>query len=119
MFRDKSEELERLQAELLAEEESEQEAPEQPQEEELFEDYEDTRPAQEPVGYQNYSNGYRAYNTDDSDEDLDSYSEEVRAGGKKRGGGCLVAIALFLAIILVALVAFWFGVDRGYIKWPL
>ena len=125
MFRDTSEELERLHAELLAEDEPQMPDP-QPEEEELMEQYEDTRPAQGPAVYQNYSNdygknlrnyasGYRAYNTDTTDEDLDQYSEDVRNGGKKKGGCCLVFIALFLGLILVALVAFWFAYARGYI----
>lgn len=131
MFRDQSEELERLQAELLAEEEPEEVIPPQPEEEEEnFAEYEDTRPAQGAGVYQNYSNdygknlrnyasGYRAYNTDETDEDLDEYSEEVRAGEKKRGGGCLVAIALILALILGAVAALLFAISRGYLQWPL
>lgn len=125
MFRDASEELERLQAELLAEEEPEEALPEQPPEEEyLCDEYEDTRPAQGPAVYQNYSNdygknlrnyasGYRAYNSDTSDEDLEEYSEEVRSGGKRRGGCCLAVIALFLAVVIAAVVVLWFAYTRG------
>ena len=129
MFRDASEELERLQAELLAEEEPAEELPKEPPEEEIYEEYEeyeDTRAAQGPAVYQNYSNdygknlrnyasGYRAYNSDTSDEDLDAYSEDVRSGGKTRGGCCLAVIAVLLALILAALVLLGLAYARGFI----
>lgn len=127
MFRDASEELERLQAELLAEEEPEEEIPDQPPEEDyLYDEYEDTRPAQGPAVYQNYSNdygknlrnyasGYRAYNTDTTDEDLDEYSEEVRQGKTSRGGCCLAVVAIFLALLIAGAVVLWFAYTRGYI----
>lgn len=121
MFRDTSEELARLEAELLAEEEPEEEEELQEEEEDPWL-YEDTRPAQGQVVYQNYSNeygknlrnyasGYRAYNTDTTDEDLDSYSEEVRRG--KRSGGCLVALVCLLTLALAAVVILWFAHQRG------
>lgn len=115
MFRDASEELERLQAELLAEEEPEI-SPEPPEEEydeyeEEFDEYEEEfdefeeefdeyEEDEEPEVYRNYASGYRAYNTDSSDEDLEEYSEEVRSGGKGRGGCCLAVIACVLSLIL-------------------
>ena len=71
MFRDTSEELARLEAELLAEEEPEEEL--LPEEEDSWE-YEEE--------YPNYANGYQVYNTDQTDEDLEYYSEEVRAAYK-------------------------------------
>lgn len=109
MFRDASEELERLQAELLAEEESEnsQEPPEDQEEYEEFEDYD------EPESYQNYANGYNAYNTDISDEDLEEYSEEVR-NGKSRGGCCLAVIACLLCLMLAGVVLF-IAYVKGYL----
>ena len=128
MFRDASEELERLQAELLAEEEPAEEISPEPPEEEYdpYDEYEDTRPAEGPAVYQNYSNdygknlrnyasGYRAYNTDTCDDDLDEYSEDVRSGGKKRGCGCLTAMVLFLLLVLVALIAVGLAFYLGYI----
>ena len=88
MKRDREEELERLQQELLAEEEESA-----PQEEGfLDEETLDTLLADEKASaagvYQNYSNkygkdlrnfasGYQAYNTDDVDVDMDEFSEEV------------------------------------------
>lgn len=91
MFRDTQEELERLQAQLLAET---QEQTAQTQEEDLLEEEDfdallsDADQGEAPRVYQNYSNGYgrelrnfatgyRAYNTDKADVDLEEYSQEV------------------------------------------
>jgi len=127
MFRDASEELQRLQAELLAEEEPAEQPPEEPPEEdEFFEEYEDTRPAGDPAVYQNYSNdygknlrnyasGYRAYNSDTTDEDLDEYSETVREGNTSRGGCLLALIAIILALAIIGVVAYGFLYTRGHI----
>jgi len=130
MFRDASEELARLEAELLAEE-----MPEEPAEEELLPEeeeedilplYEDTRPAQGRVVYQNYSNhygadlrnyasGYRAYNSDISDEDLDSYAEEVRQGRKSGSNtGLLIATSL-LTLGIVGVLLYWLLVLKNYL----
>lgn len=126
MFRDTSEELARLEAELLAEEAPEVE--EEPLEEEVEEDlpwkFEDTRPAEGRVIYQNYSNdygkglrnyasGYRAYNTDESDEDLDTYAEDVCRGKKEKGIAGLVVAACLLALAIAAVVILWFAKARG------
>lgn len=122
MFRDTSEELARLEAELLAEEEPEEELPEEETEEDPWL-YEDTRPAAEPEVFQNYSNdygrnlrnyasGYRAYNSDHTDEDLDDYSEAVRRG-KRSKNGCLTAIVCFLAVALGAAIILWLAYERG------
>lgn len=127
MFRDASEELQRLQAELLAEEEPAELPPEEPEEEEeFFDEYEDTRPAGDPEVFQNYSNdygknlrnyasGYRAYNSDTTDEDLEEYSESVREGKTSRGGCLLALIAIVLALAIVGMVAYAFAYIRGYI----
>ncbi len=115
MFRDASEELERLQAELLSEDEPEM--PEPPPEEDVLYEEDPLDPffqEEEPV-YQNYANGYRAYNSDTSDQDLEDYSEQVRQGRSSRGGCCLAVIAVFLALILAVLVIAWFAYQRGYL----
>lgn len=52
---------------------------------------------------------HSVYNTDDTDVDLDEFSEEVHAGG--RSGGCLVPIMLLLTLVLCALV--------GFVLWKL
>lgn len=123
MFRDTSEELARLEAELLKEEEPEAEALLEEEEEDPWL-YEDTMPEEEDVVFQNYSNdygknlrnyasGYRAYNTDETDEDLDYYSEEVHRG--KRSGGCLAVVLGLLALILAAGAIVWIAYQRGYL----
>ena len=125
MFRDTSEELARLEAELLAEEVPEQEQPlEEEEEEDIPWKFEDTRPADGRVIYQNYSNdygkglrnyasGYRAYNTDDSDEDLEDYAEDVRQGKKEKGILGLAVTACLLALAIAAVVILWFAKARG------
>ncbi len=127
MFRDASEELKRLQAELLAEEEPEEMPDEEPVEEDpLYDEYDDTRPADGPVIYQNFSNnygknlrnyasGYRAYNTDHSDEDLDEYSEEILQPNTSRGGCLLALIAIVLALAIIGVLVYGFLFTRGYI----
>ena len=111
MFRDASEELERLQAELLAEEEPEAPVEEEIEDEEVYEEYEEDT---EPEEYENYATGYRAYNTDNSDEDLQAYSEDMRSGGKGRGGCCLTVIACVLMLILAGLLL-WIAQAKGYL----
>lgn len=120
MWRDAEEELQRLEAELLAEEEP-------VEEEDLLEDalldelLQDTRA--ENVGvYQNFSNdygkklrnyasGYKAYNSDKTDEDLECYSETVREPEKGITGLVITAIALTLGIL--AVLAWWLLRYRG------
>lgn len=133
MFKDADKELARLEAALLeTEEESCEEAEEYPQEEyeedycdeepegedtppEYF--YEDTRPAQDPGVYQNYSNdygrelrnyatGYRAYNSDDCDEDLEEFSQEVYEAQEDRGNTGLLITACVLATVFGSAVLF-------------
>ena len=77
MHKDTKEALARLEAELLAED-----TPELDDEEldlllEEFLDEDDTEFADHPAGYQNFANGYRAYNSDDTDEDINVYSDAV------------------------------------------
>lgn len=119
MFRDRQEELQRLEEALLAEEEYEaQLSPEQAQEEEdlLSEDFldellEDTSPAKESVAYQNFSNAYgKAYNSDRTDVDMEEYSETVRKA-KKDNFGWLIVVCLLLILLLGA--AVWYVLHRG------
>ena len=73
--------------------------------------YDDTRAARGPAVYQNYSNdygrnlrnyasGYRAYNADDCDEDLDTFSQEVYEEPPEKSNLGLVITACVLATIL-------------------
>lgn len=130
MFKDTQQELERLSEELLkAEEETfdEEEACEdeescQEEYEEEYEEeepaeappeyiYDDTRAAQGPAVYQNYSNdygrglrnyasGYQAYNSDECDEDLDTFSDEVYEEPPEKSNTGLMITACVLAAIL-------------------
>jgi hypothetical protein len=129
MFKDTDKELARLEAALLeAEEEGvfdeEEEYPEEDYEEENEDEdappeyfYDDTRPAQGPGVYQNYSNdygrelrnyatGYRAYNSDDCDEDLEEFSEDVYEAQEDRGNTGLLITACVLATIFSSAVLF-------------
>jgi hypothetical protein len=139
MFKDTDRELARLEAALLEAEEEEileedpeeeyEEDYEEEYEEELYDDYEededvpaeyfytDTRPAHDPVAYQNYSNdygrdqhvgatGYRAYNSDDCDEDLDAFSEEVYEARDEGSNTGLLITACVLAAIFGGTVLF-------------
>lgn len=88
MKRDREEELERLQQELLAEEEESAPQEEKYLDEETIDELLEDEKAGSAGVYQNYSNnygkdlrnfasGYQAYNTDDVDVDMDEFSEEV------------------------------------------
>ena len=112
MFKDTDEELSRLSSELLKEEDESEEYDEDYEEdyeeEAIFPeyDYEDTRAAQDPVAYQHYSNGYRAYNSDDCDEDLDAFSEDVYEAEEERSNTGLVILACVLASMLALVMLF-------------
>ncbi len=108
MTRDRDEALQRLQQALLEEEESE--AAEALEEEDFpeIEPEDDPRIADAGV-YQNFSNdygknlrnyasGYRAYNADKTDTDLDTYSDAVREGENPRR-------LLWLPVLLLGLLA--------------
>ena len=140
MFKDTDAALARLEAELLREEETKKlpqmevidddedwiEEPADEAEEELPPEfvYTDTRAADGPVIYQNYSNnygkdlrnyasGYRAYNSDVSDEDLDTYSEEVLHTDTQKSNTPLILIACLLALGIVAMCFVWLFLLRG------
>lgn len=109
MFKDKKEELSRLEAELLLEaqeEEEEARLEEELEESEALLDDEGDYGEESEETYYNYSNRYgevRAYNNDTADDDLDAYSDAVYEGRKRTGTGCLtlLAVALLVAIVFV------------------
>lgn len=113
MYRDREEELQRLQKQLLEDEEPAQEQEEEEEElldeETLEELLNESSQIKNTKVYQNFSNdygknlrnyasGYKAYNSDRIDTELDSYSEAVREP-KKTGG------LMWLAAVLLALMA--------------
>ncbi len=111
MRRDTQEELQRLEQELLAEEE----IPEEPEEEDYGEFLEEPD-SEEPVVYRNFSNrygqdlrnyatGYKAYNSDTLDTDLEDFSDAVRDGKKPTS----ILLPLLTAVIagLVVLYIAW------------
>ena len=104
MFKDKEEELKRLQQ--LLQEADEEEEPEEEFEEAVV----DEEPEEEPVIYHNYANRYgrvRIYNNDTADRDLDSFSEEVYAPKKKTNILVLVAIAMTLVAGIMGVLSWW------------
>jgi len=117
VFKDRDEELWRIQQALLAEEPETEEEPEASDEDADFLP-EETQIPNGPGVYKNFSNGYgaslrnyasgyRAYNRDKTDDDLDEYSQDVWEGRPKgRLTGLIVAIVL-LSLGIVGILAFW------------
>lgn len=124
MFRDAREELERLEAELLAAEHADQRDLEDAlldeflaeDDDDLLADFFD-EPEQDDAGrsavYYNYSNQYgrkmpnnAAYNSDPADTDMNAYSDAVRHGKPESLRGLLVTVMLLLTGILGILV-YW------------
>lgn len=95
MFRDTKQELQRLEQELLQEESA--------QEPEFGEE-----PSGEYEGdYVNFASGYRAYNSDRADVELEEYGRTVREGEKSRLTG-LIVLALLLSAGIVCILGYWF-----------
>ncbi len=95
MHKDTKEALERLEAQLL-----EEERPQLTDEELdlLLEDFleEDDSIGEAPGGYRNFANGYQAYNADDVDVELNTYSDEVYDEPQERNTGLLAAALISL-----------------------
>ena len=131
MFRDRKEELERLQEQLLEEEP-----------EELVEEYEEeygeyleaeledllnaNDQGENPRTYHNYSNdygrqlrnfasGYKAYNTDRTDEDLEEYSQQVLEPPKEKGITGLLILAMLLLLGIGGVLAWMLMRMKGWI----
>ena len=107
MFKDTQKELERLEAELLAQQPEDEEEPEEDWEDEddLLDDDDDIE--ETPV-YRNFSNRYRAYNTDRTDWDPEELAEELEEPRKPSiWGWCALVLALISGILLVLI---WWAV---------
>ena len=141
MFKDTDEALARFEAELLQEEETkkiptmelcteeEEWINEEPVDEEILPPefvYTDTRAADGPVVYQNYSNnygkdlrnyatGYRAYNSDVLDEDLQAFSDDVLQTEPEKRNTPLILIACALLLGIVAVLIYWLFLFRGFL----
>lgn len=117
MFRDTKEELDRLEAELLAQEEpaqSQEDALEEALLDEILKEYgADAQQEESTVIYKNYSNGYTAYNSDKTDEDLEEFSEAVREPKKDRSILVLSIVALVLMAGILGILAWWIVNLRG------
>ena len=108
MFKDKQEELKRLEAELLQEEDMQQEASEVDTDVLLEDTYFFGK--ETPETYHNYSNDYgryQAYNTDTTDTDLEEYSEEIREPKGKKDIWILCGIALSLIAGILGILGWW------------
>lgn len=60
--------------------------------------------ADHPKGYQNFANGYVAYNTDHTDEDLEVYSDEVLEEPAETPWSLRIALVTALAGAVISLV---------------
>ena len=112
MFKDAKKELERLEAELLAEE-PEQEYEETSEYDRLLDDDGDFG-EDGPDTYRNFASRYRAYNSDRTDWDPEDLGEELDRP-KSSGIWGLVALALGLLAGIFLLLAWW--VTRFYGGW--
>ena len=120
MYRDRDEELRRLQEQLLEEEEFPDRAEELLNDDMLDELLSDSPKSGDSKVYQNFSNGYgknlrnyasgyTAYNTDTTDTNLESYSEAVR---KPKRSGSLLWLAVLLLVVTAVVVA-WLYLRLG------
>lgn len=89
MFRDRDEELDRLEAAL--------------QEEDEEEEYEDEDEEYEEEEEESTLPDFDAYNSDITDDDLEEFSEAVYEGRKKSRLGLLAFILVVLCLVLFAL----------------
>ena len=117
MFKDREEELKRLEEELL-EEELQEQPDEYEEDEEYDEEYEEEpeNDADEDATrmFTPVSRTYRVKNTDRTDVDLERYSKEVEEGTQSNRG---LAILLLLLCVGVAAVLLYYVLRlRGYVS---
>ena len=107
MFRDTQKELERLEAELREDEEEYEEEWEDEEDDSLLDDDDDFG-EDLPENYRNFSNRYKAYNSDRTDWDPDDLAEELEH--KPRSGPwVLCAVALLLTAAVFLLLTWYYG----------
>lgn len=116
MFRDTKEELDRLEAELLSQDEEEevcQDTQEDPEElldedqlDSLLQDTQKFGPVSGTGIYKNYSNGYKAYNSDKTDLDPEALSQELLKPQRDPVVTGLTALALFLLAAILGVLAY-------------
>ena len=112
MFRDTKEELERLQQQLLEDEEIPQLTPEEEEalvmERNIFDLVSEEESGEHEGAYSNFANDYQAeaYNTDQSDVDLEELSEAVMEPRKENLTGLLILMMVLLAGI-VGILGYW------------
>ena len=131
MFQDAKEELKRLEQQLLAEEDEpvQEESTEDISSEELEElkqllesdseepmiteddDFDTVRNFDGQV--RNFANNYKAYNSDKTDTDLESYSEEVRYPSKDRSESFLTVLALVRLAGILGILVWWLVRFKG------
>ena len=108
MFKDTKEELQRLEAELLADEPTQRiprptQMPQDETEAAIDAFLTEERPAEHPGAYANYANGYgcRAYNSDKTELDPEELSQQLLdTEAEDRYTGLWVTIILLLIAIL-------------------
>jgi len=107
MFKDRKEELHRLEEELLWEEEAARLEEELEEADPLLDDPDDYGEETEET-YYNYYNQYgtaNAYNADLTDADLDAFSEQVYEGKVRRRHRRLIVLALTLLAAIMCVLA--------------
>ena len=105
MFKDTKKELQRLEAELMAEEEELEEEEAWDEEEDLLDDDDDFG-EETPEVYRNFSNRYKAYNADRTDWDPEDLAEELERRPRR---GLAIFILLLLAGVIAAIAWWYFG----------
>ena len=101
MFKDTQKELERLEAELLA-----QEPEEEWDEEDSLLDDDDDFGEEAPEVYRNFSNHYKAYNADRADWDPKELGEQLEKSSNT-GIWALCALAMVLIAGIFLVLAWW------------
>ena len=120
MFKDKKEELRRLEEELLLEAQREEEEARLEEEleeaEALLENDHDYGEETEET-YYNFANRYgqvKAYNNDTADEDLEDYSDRVYRSEQEKGLGGLRLLATLLLVAIVFVLGWCYMRFKGF-----